>query len=77
MFALWAGVGGGCRGFLGAMIGFWGLAIVFVATIVLLPGVNPAFVIVPVVVVPVAVMWSRETRRERASEPAPKDPYPT
>jgi uncharacterized protein involved in cysteine biosynthesis len=41
--------------------------------IVFVPGVNPGFVIIPAVVIPVAVMWHRETRRERASESRTKD----
>jgi 1,4-dihydroxy-2-naphthoate octaprenyltransferase len=58
------------RGFLGALLGFWGLAVVFVLVIVFVPWLNPGFVLVPLVAIPIAVLWLRDS----GDEPEPSAP---
>lgn len=58
---------GGLRGWLVGTLTCFGLPALFVAVLVYAPWLNPAFVILPVVLIPIAIMWRSESRRERES----------
>ena len=58
---------GGLRGWLVGTLTCLGLPALLVALLVYVPWLNPAFVILPVVIIPIAIIWRRESRRERES----------
>jgi hypothetical protein len=64
VFVFWAWVYGGWRGAAAALGTYAVLGTILVLMTVYVPWLNPGFVLVPVVVIPIVVLWRRETRRE-------------
>jgi hypothetical protein len=67
---------GGWRGWLVGTLTCLGLPLLLMLLVVYAPGLNPAIVLVPVVLIPVAVLWRRETLRDRDTAANPTDRYP-
>jgi len=65
---------GGLRGWLAGTLTCLGLSVLLVVLLVFVPWLNPAFVILPLVLVPVAIMWRKESRADRTPAAGPAEP---
>jgi hypothetical protein len=66
VFAFWAGVYGGWRAALASLATFAVIAGILVFMVEFVPGVNPGFVLVPVVVVGIVLLRRYDVRRRPA-----------